>query len=231
MTKSKLFYTIALALLGVGLVYSEAFTQGRGAAAPAPAHKVGLIDIEEVFTNYEKFKILQEDLKVEAEQSSQTVQRMVKQLKQTEQKLKSPTLKKGSAEYIDLEATFVKQKAALDADVKNKERDFMRSRAKVFKTVHEEVQEMVQAFAQKKGYTLIIRFRRPKFDVDDPRAVAMDLNSLVIYHRDADDITDVIAKALNRVYADSKRDSNVRPAGGRAPARTRQPAAPRRRQN
>ncbi len=234
MTKSKLCFTMAMTLMGLALVSSNAFAQGRQSAAPVLSHKVGLIDIEDVFNNYEKFKTLQEGLKQEMQESGAQIQNMVQKLKLGEQKLQDPTLKKGSEAYNKLEADLIKHKAALDADVKNKERDFMRRRAAIFKTIHGEVQDMVEAYAQQKQYTLVMRFRRPKAtgDDSDPRAVAMNLNSTVIYHRGADDITDIITRALNQSYASAPGDTSIRQTGGQRPAnpRTRpaQPAANRR---
>lgn len=227
MTKTKLTLFVAIALVGVSLISSQAFSQAGGAA---PANKIGLIDMEEVFKNYEKFNALQNDLKADMESSKVALEQKFKQLQVTEKQLKDSTFKKDSPQYVELESRFTQQRAAFEAEVKNKDRQFQRRQADIYKTIYGEVQDIVEVFAKQRGYALIMRFRRSKPSDDDPRSIAMDLNSSVVYHRDGDDITDTITSALNRHFnqtaGGARQDPQVRPAGGQKPAPSRSTGKP-----
>lgn len=234
MTKTRLIFAAAVALLGTSLISSKADAQGVPSSGDG-GNKVGLIDMEDVFKNYEKFNVLQDELKADMEKSKAELEVSFKRLQLKEKQLKDSTFKKDSDNYISLESSFTKDKATFEAEVQNKDREFKRRQAEIYRTIHGEVQDIVEVFAQQKGYSLIMRFRRPKSDGSDPREIALDLNSSVVYHRDADDITDVISTALNRHFkttsaSSTRRDSNVKPAGARStqPTRSAKPAPTRR---
>ena len=232
MTKTRLTFAVTMALLGASMITSQAYAQGRPSSGET-GNKVGLIDMEEVFKNYKKFTVLQDELKADMEKSKAELEGSFKRLQAAERQLKDSTFKKDSDNYTDLESRFTTEKAAFEAKVQNKDRQFKRRQAEIYKTIHGEVQDIVQVFATKKGYSLVMRFRRPKSLDSDPRSIAADLNSSVVFHRDADDITDIISNALNRHFESTagtgpKRDGNVRPASGQSPPAKRKP---RRRSN
>ena len=236
MTKTRLIFAAATALLGASLIFSQAYAQGRPSATgdagktSITGDKVGLIDMEEVFKNYKKFNILKDELRADMEKSKDELEVFYKQLQALEKQLKDSTFKKDSDNYIQLESRFTKDKAAFEAEVQNKDREFKRRQAEIYKTIHAEVQDIVEVFAKKKGYALVMRFRRPKAVDSDPRSIAMDLQSSVIYHRDGDDITDVITSALNYYFEEHagtnapKRDTKIRQTNGTAKPRTTPPA-------
>lgn len=233
MTKTRLIFAVTMALLGSSLNFSPAYAQG-GPSPGASGNKVGLIDMEEVFKNYTKFNVLQDELKADMEKSKGELEGSFKRLQAAERQLKDSTFKRDSDNYTALESRFTTEKAAFEAKVQNKDRQFKRRQAEIYKTIHGEVQDIVQVFATKKGYSLVMRFRRPKAIDSNPQSIAADLNSSVVFHRDADDITETIYKALNRHFEQTagtapKRDSNVRTVSGQKPATNRPPT--RRRKN
>ncbi|WP_339908565.1 OmpH family outer membrane protein [Symmachiella dynata] len=229
MTKTRLIFAVTMALIGASLIFSQAYAQGNSGES---GNKVGLIDMEEVFKNYKKFTVLQEELQADMEKSKAELEGSFKRLQAAERQLKDSTFKKDSDNYTALESRFTTEKAAFEAKVQNKDRQFKRRQAEIYKTIHGEVQDIVQVFATRKGYSLVMRFRRPKSIDSDPRSIAADLNSSVVFHRDADDITDIITSALNRHFDQTagtapKRDSKVRTVSGQKPATSRTPTRTR----
>jgi len=203
----------AAVVISATSLVGNVFAQGR--TAPA-AVKVGLIDMEEVFKNYEKFNALHNEFKTEMESHKAGLKSVYDRLQQTQKQLQDPLIKKGSPKYVELEASFTKQKAAFEAEVQTKNLKFKRREVEIYKTVYGEVQDMCEAYAKHYGYSLIMRFRRPTFDATDPEAIARDLASPVVYYNSGDDITEKIYKALNNEYRKvaGKKTSGVRQATG-----------------
>ena len=79
MTKTRLTFAVTMALLGASLIFSQAYAQGRPSSG-VPGNKVGLIDMEEVFKNYEKFDVLQGELKADMERSKAELEGSFKRL-------------------------------------------------------------------------------------------------------------------------------------------------------
>lgn len=231
MIKSIVTYAIAAIVMGTVWSSGEAFAQSRGAkkAAP-PAPKIGLIDMEEVFKNYDKFSALQDEFNADMQVSQAQLKKGYDRLQLMQKKAQDKSIKKGSPKFLELEVNFTKKKAEFEADVQNSKRSFDRRKAELFKTIYGEVQDMVDAYAKRFEYTLVMQFRRPKFDSADPQSVQQSLTSSVVYYNPNDDITDKIVRYLNKQYADASMSNNkVLPVAGTKPRpRTAKRPAPRR---
>lgn len=218
MIKSIVTYAIAAIVMGTVWSSGEAFAQSRGAkkAAP-PAPKIGLIDMEEVFKNYDKFSALQDEFNADMQVSQAQLKKGYDRLQLMQKKAQDKSIKKGSPKFLELEVNFTKKKAEFEADVQNSKRSFDRRKAELFKTIYGEVQDMVDAYAKRFEYTLVMQFRRPKFDSADPQSVQQSLTSSVVYYNPNDDITDHVIKYLNKQYA-STSNNKVLPVAGERPA-------------
>lgn len=204
--------TAVVAILGVlpvALWGQSATSTSEPASAPIP-HKIGLIDLARVFQDYEKFKGLREDLRSEIEQSDQQAKAMAQQIQTTRAKLSSGTLKEGSEVYIKLEGELAKQASEFEAYRKVEQQKFLRKEAQVYRTVYEEVLEVVQLYAEHFKYTLVMRFSAEKLDSGNPQKLIQGLNRPVVYHRTEDDITDSVLEFLNRKYTEAKKPTTNR---------------------
>ena len=93
----------------------------------------------------------------------------------------------------------------------------------MYKEIYDEVAGTVATYARAPGrnYTLILRYQRETPEeasgVEDPNKIMGRVNQLVVYHQQADDITDTILAYMNSQYTEQQQ-------AGRPTA----PAAPRR---
>ena len=100
--KTSFRLALASAALLASVAPAESLAQARpaagtaGAARPAAVpHKVGLIDMAHVFSNYQKLKDLREELQKEFEGSSDKLKGIQEQLKTIQEELKAGTIAKG----------------------------------------------------------------------------------------------------------------------------------------
>ena len=178
-----------------------------GAAQPALPHKVGLVDMSHVFSNYEKLKALRVQLQAEFETSTAKLKGIEAQLKTIQEELKAGTITKGSEQWTAKEQEFTNLAAQFQAEKSNLQREFVRKEVAMYKDVHGEVQQFVAMYADAFKYTLILRYQRDAETAEDgsedPNKIMSRINQLVVYHQPGDDITDVLLQKLNERYAKS----------------------------
>lgn len=170
---------------------------GQGGAAPAGPHKIGLIDMAEVFKKYKKFERLREGLKQEIEQSDAEAKQMAGRIQTLGGKLKQLT--DGSPEYTKMEQEIIGLTSELEGFRKGKQREFLRKESQIYKTIYLEVTDAVKKYSSFYKYTLIVRFNRQSLEeAENPGDVIQRMNQLVVDYRSEDDITDSVLDYLNK---------------------------------
>lgn len=177
----------------------------EGAAAPRE-HKVGLIDMAYLFTNYDKFKDMRDELKVEIEGKEAAIKADVEKIKTMAEQLKTFTA--GSDQALELEKRITSAQAKIEADKQTAKRELFRQESKIYQAVYTEVTDAVALYAKHYHYTLILRFTREEQVGDDPQKVMQALQRQVVYNEAEDDITKKVLDYLNREYR------KIRPASG-----------------
>ncbi|MGE0377342.1 MAG: OmpH family outer membrane protein [Planctomycetaceae bacterium] len=206
--KKLIIGAMAVAMLASLFVVSGRIQGQQGqppktASAADPPHKVGLIDMAEVFKDYEKFKSLRDDLQAQIEQSDTQAKAMLAEMKQLQEVGQSGQFKQDSAEFKKIEQQLITKKGELESFRQVQQREFLRKESEIYKQVYLEVQDMVEKFATHFNYTLIVRFNRSKVDAaENPQEVIQSMNRQVVYHRGQDDITPRIVQALNQKYSE-----------------------------
>jgi outer membrane protein len=201
---------LILAGLAAAPQASLAQTQPRSPANPAAPHKIGLIDMAQVFKSYKKFEAMREELKGELQKSEDQFKRMTDVIRKEQSELKN--YKQGTEEYANIERTLTDHTTKAAAFQKTQQRDLVRREAAIYKTIYLEVADAVQKCAASQNYTLVLRFSRDEVDSSDtPEDVMRGLNRQVVYYRPNDDITNAIIGYLNRNYEQAAR-------GGESPA-------------
>lgn len=186
------------------------FAQGREGADAAVSHKVGLIDMAFLFTNYQKFIDMREELKGEIEAKEAGIKADVERLKAMVEQLK--TFNAGSDQAIEFEKKITSAQAKIEADKQTAKRELGRQESKIYQAVYGEVTDAVALYAQHYHYTLILRFTREEQVGDEPQKVMQALQRQVIYNRPEDDITQKVLAYLNKEY-----EKKVRQTSGTAP--------------
>lgn len=198
----QIILTVAVIATIAGITGPAKTTLAQDTASKSIPHKVGLIDMAEVFKNYKKFEIMRDDLKAQIEGSDIKAKAFAARLKKLSDEMK--TFKEGSPDRTDRENSLLKVSAEFDAFRKGAQRDLMRQESQIYKTVYLEVTDMVTKFAEHYNYTLVIRFQRSAVkDAEKPPQVIQSMNRQIVFFRAEDDITQDILHHLNEQYKKS----------------------------
>ena len=189
-----------LVFTGLSCLTTTARAQ-NGGTEEAP-HKIGLIDMAEVFKNYKKFEALREDLKSEIEATDRKAKAMAAEAQKLQNEMKKSPFKEGTPEFKRMEDRLIQMQADFNSFKAQAQRDFMRKESQIYKTVYLEASDAVAKYAEFFKYTLILRFNRKSLvDADSSKGILNSMNKQVIYHRPEDDITDSVVDYLNKLYA------------------------------
>lgn len=209
MNKS-LFVSALLAIAACATFCQPAFAQ-RTAGCP-----MAIIDMNYIFENYTRFKLLAEDLKKEIDQAEIDFKAGREALRKLAQQLE--TFTKGTDDYRQLEEEVARGSADLQLKTNIQKKDFADREARNFYDVHQEVVERVKDYCAKQGVLLVLKFNGEPMKDMSPQEVLRGLNNMVVYSHSSVDITPVILEELNQAASSprsAKRESTgVRPRQG-----------------
>lgn len=184
----------------------------RGDAAARPeasdkaesAHKVGLIDMAEVFQGYKKFEELRNQLQAEIDQSDAEAKVMIEKLQKLQTEVQEKKFTPGSPQFEQAEKQLLDGKAAFESFRAATQRKLARRESEMFKVIYSDTTMAVELYAKHAKYTVVMRFDRKGIDENTPPAEAVQrMNKQVVYFRPSDDITDVVLGYLNKEYEKS----------------------------
>ncbi|MFH5802481.1 OmpH family outer membrane protein [Alienimonas sp. DA493] len=202
------------------------------APAAAPTGPVAVIDMAEVFANYDKFEDVRETLKNEIKAEGAKAEALAKEVQTIQAQLQAGTIPQDSEEYLQKAVSLKNKQTELQAEQMRISQRFMKKEAELYKEIYNDVTAMVKMWCERKNYSLVIRYKRD--GVDDAKQtqdILQGMNRLVVYHTPQDDITDTIIYALDRSYsAKSGKPTRDQSAEGYvspyAPKTAEAPAAP-----
>jgi Skp family chaperone for outer membrane proteins len=201
-----------LAVVAVSLI-SPVLSQDadKPAAKDASPHRVGLVDMAEVFQGYKKFDDMRNELQAEIEKSDAEAKLMVERMQKRQQEMIESKLAPGSAQYEQGEKELLDSKGEFEAFRAATQRKLARRESEMFKVIYADTTSMVKKYAEFAKFTVVMRFDRK--DINDetaPNEAVQRMNKQVVYFRGEDDITDVVLQTLNKQYEGSK--GSARPA-------------------
>lgn len=198
---------IVVALLTAVAVNFAAPVLAQEAAKPAAApkdvspHRVGLVDMAEVFQGYKKFEDMRAELQAEIEKSDAEAKLMVERMQKMQQEMIESKLASGSVQYEQGEKALLDAKGEFEAFRAATQRKLARRESEMFKVIYSDTTNMVKKYAEFAKFTVVIRFDRKDIDNDTPPQEAVQrMNKQVVFHRGEDDITDVVLQTLNKQY-------------------------------
>ncbi len=175
------------------------------ASAQAPAAKTGpvaVIDMAEVFANYDKFEDVRESLKTEIKAEGAKAEALAKAVQALQAELQSGKYPQDTPGYLDKAVELKNAQTQLQAEQMRISQRFMKKEAELYKEIYSDVTGMVKMWCDRKGYSLVIRYKRDGVDAAKATGdILQGMNRLVVYHTPQDDITDTIIYALDRSYA------------------------------
>lgn len=224
MKRAILSALVLAALIGTTIWVGAALAQqntAKPAAAEVP-HKIGLIDMAQVFKDYKKFEALRNDLKEELDSTEAKGKELADKIQSVQNEMKSGVFKDGSQEFIARETLLSKLTAEFQTFRAVSQKEFLRKESKIYATVYKEVEDAIQKYCKAYKYTLILRFSREELNGDDPQKLIQGLQRQVVHFRPEDDLTDSVVDYLNNQYKKSGDVARpVTPAGGTTPGTTK----------
>ncbi|QDT17495.1 OmpH family outer membrane protein [Alienimonas californiensis] len=172
------------------------------AAATAPTGPVAVIDMAEVFANYDKFEDVRETLKAEIQAEGAKAEGLAKEVQTLQAQLQAGTIAQDSEEYLQKAVALKNKQTELQAEQMRISQRFMKKEAELYKEIYNDVTAMVKMWCERKSYSLVIRYKRDGVDeAKQTNDILQGMNRLVVYHTPQDDITDTIIYALDRSYS------------------------------
>jgi Skp family chaperone for outer membrane proteins len=187
----------------------------EAAADDAVPHRIGVIDIDFIFQNYDKVKVESEELNAEAQQMDEKIKSMQRSGQDQFQEFKE--LKEGSPEKKAKEDKLNLLGAQIEAKKKSFQNDLKRSQAKMNLTIYQEIQDAVKSVAVHNNITLVVKVARNEAaSASDAQRLQMMFAQPCIYHRKQDDMSDTVLTLLNKKYNRENPDAagKITPAGG-----------------
>ena len=196
-------------------------------------HRVGLIDINYIFSNYEKLKYEREDFVAGLKEAQVAYRAKEQKARDLQEELNKFT--PDSPEFEARRNRLIKMSSELATDKKVMEMEFAKKEAKIYHTAYLEIQDAVEKLCDRYRFTVVMSFSRTEANSTDPRRVNQLLSQPIVYHRKRDDLSQAVLDYLNRKYLKSaggegrpvsdgkatpaapksaKKDSNLKPAGG-----------------
>lgn len=199
---------IALTLVAAALTTSVATAPpGRPAA---PAGRIAVCDVVEVFNNYQRAKDLTAKLnerrnaiKAESDKRSKAIEALQMELE---------GLKKGSEKY---EQTFNEvQRLSIEhkAYLQYQDALALRDHQNLTKEMYEEITAMIARFAKERGFDVVVQREGAKLDAPNTTELLRQIyDRKLLYASEGVDLTEAVLLALNQAYRARRPASN--PAG------------------
>ena len=211
-----------LAACAVALA-SPALAQNAAPAAAASKdttpHRIGLIDMAEVFQGYKKFEELRQGLQTEIEASDAQAKGMVEHMQKLNAEATEQKFAPGSPQFEAAEKQLLQEKSNFEAFRTATQRKLARRESEMFKVIYADTTSAVGKYADYAKYTIVMRFDRKDIDENTaPQEAVQRMNKQIVYYRNTEDITDVVLNFLNKEYAktapaDSEKQV-IRPVSG-----------------
>lgn len=219
---------IAAAGFGAGCLF---LTTAWGDANSSPSAKqiaptrIALIDMGYVFKNYKKFEDLKKDVNDAAQMAQEKAKGYIQQAQALQEEMKSGTYAGDSPEYLDRERQIIQLSSKFETFKALSNKDLVQRNAQTHKAVYEDVVRIVNAVAERDGYTLVMQFNRDAQSGEDPQKVSQAMARQIVFSQSQDDISDIVLNYLNRKYESSAGTPASKPTSPeKAPIRKSTPA-------
>jgi len=183
-----------LFLLVTFIVTLFAVSLPNAVAQNRPGTTIALLDIEEVFQNYARYKSMLEDVRVDEKALETMVRGKAKELNSLQTELRD--YKPGTADYAQLEGKIAKLKADTTVETDLKRKEFIIRRSKASHAAYQDITRTVARFAETNGINLVMAYDKRDVDPSNPNQVLTEINRRVIYQRSLN-ITKYIIEQLN----------------------------------
>lgn len=166
---------------------------------PAPiAPVIGTVDIESVFTNYDKVKTLNQEFSAAMGARKNALMKILSEAQSEAEMLAK--LAPGTDDYKKHENKVTELKARHEAGREQAEREFTQRQAEMMATLYKEVQTMVSKVAVWRKMNYILKISNQPVSGANPNSVMAAISSTVVYSDPRNDITADVTHNLNLLY-------------------------------
>lgn len=185
-------FTASVLVCAVALL--AALQYGQAASpAPAPASKIGVVSIRDVFNGSKKHALYQAQTAKRMAQVKIEIEDGNKRLDTAEADLKA--LKPGTAEYVKQYQVVLELRSKLQTQQEVLKQQRMAEDKKWFEDLYQETLKSIDAIAKEKGLDLVLERTEPKFPIASEEVWSTVSTNKVLYAGGCVDLTnDVIAR-------------------------------------
>jgi Skp family chaperone for outer membrane proteins len=185
---------VAATLLG-GLVTVYAAAQNPQPPAVPTGGAIGLLDVNYIFKNHQRFKLQMEEMRTDVERAEATVQKDREAIQKLAEELERY---KGTRDYRAMEQDIADRQAKLAVQVRMQQREFLEREARIYHNTYKEIWQAVDYYCRNQNLAMVLRFNGDPADATKPEEVLRDINKPVVWYRNGMDITGSILADLNR---------------------------------
>ena len=174
---------------------------GPGYSQAGPL-KVGVINLKDVFDNYQKVKVFTQKLAEEGKAVGQEIELLQQELRQLQEKIEGLKNVENKTKE-DYELQFLQDKTKLDYLVKVNQDRFSRRLAERTSDFYNEIRKAVEDIAKAEGYDLVFKIDAPEIESDKSESlITQRINHRPLLYARADlDFTPKVVKVLNDAWA------------------------------
>lgn len=168
--------------------------------APKPV-TIGSIDIDKVLKEYDKCKVLIDNLRAEALNRHNSLMSIATEAKQEQEKLQRMT--PGSPDAKKCEDRITQLKAQFEAGRENAEREFSQKDAETMATIYNEIAAMTKGVAKSREMAFVVRYSDTLATGTEPNSVMAAMSRTIVFADPSVDITPAVIYWLNKRYQES----------------------------
>ncbi len=183
-------------VLVIGLLFAhQAVGQDAGQEATQPDSGLAVIDMAEVFKQYDAFLDQQKEMRLDVakfdkqfRQQKDEIEVLAKQLAQ---------LAPRTQPFENLERQVNELRATLQVDVTLRRKRILEREGRLYAKTYSEVQAEVAQVARKRTIRLVVRYDSAPIDQENRDSILKGMNRFVVF-QDKIDITEEVIERLNR---------------------------------
>lgn len=191
----KNLFAVSVASILLAAVAAVGELQAQGTAAKPAAPKIVVIDVNEIFKSYSRFKQRMEQLNTEVQNADAKLKQEFEQIRKLSEGLAD--IRKESPDYRRVEEDITKKQSEFTASRQIQQKDFVEKRARLYYDTYVEIQQELKYFTGQFGIDLVVQHNSEEVDTSDWQAVVRKMGGPVVFHNNLD-ITKQILDRLNQ---------------------------------
>jgi len=187
------FLTISLKAQQTPPTQPRVATTGQPAPQPglnAPRYGFAVVDVSYIFKNYQRFKAMMDQMKVDVEGAERTLSDERNAINQEARKLEA--FKPGSPEHQREEERITELKTKFNLKMTKQRKEFLDRESKIYYQAYLEVNDAVKYFALRNNIGLVLRFNGDPVDSNQREEVLRAINKPVVFQNGVDITPDVL---------------------------------------